>query len=222
MFADFLQAYLPVVESLRFGHPLAVEHAADPFPELDFGPVISADKATELRMNFDEGVRAGGIPLVHRTLHDGRFLDGQDKSAYVAPATHPAAADARGSCTIKEPFGPLDSIVLVDTESEFLAAMNASNGVARRVHRHATTPRSRTASPTSCRRSRSASTRLARAATARRSSAARGRRGRAPSSAATCSSRPSPDPPTAPRTRCSATSPSYSLYPPSAGLPAGA
>ena len=28
----------------------------------------------------------------------------------------------------KEPFGPLDSIVIVDTEAEFLAAMNASNG----------------------------------------------------------------------------------------------
>jgi acyl-CoA reductase-like NAD-dependent aldehyde dehydrogenase len=27
-----------------------------------------------------------------------------------------------------EPFGPLDSIVLVDTEAELIAAMNASNG----------------------------------------------------------------------------------------------
>ena len=27
-----------------------------------------------------------------------------------------------------EPFGPLDSVVLVDTEAELLAAMNASNG----------------------------------------------------------------------------------------------
>jgi acyl-CoA reductase-like NAD-dependent aldehyde dehydrogenase len=27
-----------------------------------------------------------------------------------------------------EPFGPLDSVVCVDTEAEFLAAMNASNG----------------------------------------------------------------------------------------------
>ena len=28
----------------------------------------------------------------------------------------------------REPFGPLDSIVVVDSESEFIAAMNASNG----------------------------------------------------------------------------------------------
>ena len=127
LFADFLQAYLPVVGSLKFGHPLAVEHAADPFPELDFGPVISADKATELRMNFDEGIRAGGIPLVHRTLHSGRFIDAQDTSAYVAPACV-LQPPTSWSLHHREPFGPLDSIVLVDTESEMLAAMNASNG----------------------------------------------------------------------------------------------
>ena len=127
LFADFLQAYLPVVSSIRFGHPLAVEHEADPYPELDFGPVISADKATELRMTFDEGIRSGGIPLVHRTLHDGRFIDGQDTSAYVAPATI-LQPPTSWSLHHKEPFGPLDSIVLVDTEAELLAAMNASNG----------------------------------------------------------------------------------------------
>ncbi|MDX6219502.1 MAG: hypothetical protein QOJ48_1183, partial [Frankiales bacterium] len=27
-----------------------------------------------------------------------------------------------------EPFGPLDSVIIVDTENELLAAMNASNG----------------------------------------------------------------------------------------------
>ncbi len=127
MFAEFLQMYLPVVASLKFGHPLAVEHAADPFPELDFGPVISADKAVDLHSAFDEGVRSGGIPLVHRQVHEGRFLDGQDTSAYVAPACilqPPTSWDLHH----KEPFGPLDSIVVVDTESEFLAAMNASNG----------------------------------------------------------------------------------------------
>ena len=121
MFADFLQAYLPVVESLRFGHPLAVENPADPFPELDFGPVISAVKATELRQNFDEAVRGGGIPLVHRSLREGSFLPHQDTSAYVAPACvlQPPSSWALHH---KEPFGPLDSIVIVDTEAEFLAA----------------------------------------------------------------------------------------------------
>lgn len=127
MFAEFLQAYLPVVESLRFGHPLAVENAADPFPELDFGPVISATKATELRQNFDDAVRGGGIPLVHRSLRDGAFLPHQDTSAYVAPACV-LQPPSSWSLHHREPFGPLDSVVIVDTEAEFLAAMNASNG----------------------------------------------------------------------------------------------
>ncbi|MEM1423454.1 MAG: aldehyde dehydrogenase family protein [Planctomycetota bacterium] len=127
LFPEFLEAYRPVVDALRFGHPLAVERPTDPYPELDFGPVISAGKASELRDNFEEGVRAGGIPLVRRALSDGAFLAGQDTSAYVAPATllePPASWTLRHS----EPFGPLDSIVLVDSEAELIAAMNASNG----------------------------------------------------------------------------------------------
>jgi acyl-CoA reductase-like NAD-dependent aldehyde dehydrogenase len=127
MFAEFLQTYLPIIDSVKFGHPLAVENPADPFPELDFGPVISADKASELHANFDQGVRSGGIPLVHRKVHEGRFIDGQDTSAYVAPACilqPPTSWDLHH----KEPFGPLDSVVVVDSEAEFVAAMNASNG----------------------------------------------------------------------------------------------
>ncbi|MCW2949067.1 MAG: aldehyde dehydrogenase family protein, partial [Thermoleophilia bacterium] len=127
LFAQFLEAYLPVLESLEFGHPLAVEAADDELPELDFGPLISARKASEVRAGFDEAVERGGIPLVARSVEEGRFLPGQDASAYVAPAAvlePPAAWSLRHS----EPFGPLDSIVLVDTEAQLLAEMNASNG----------------------------------------------------------------------------------------------
>jgi acyl-CoA reductase-like NAD-dependent aldehyde dehydrogenase len=60
-------------------------------------------------------------------LSDGRFLDGQDTSAYVAPACV-LAPPSNWSLHHAEPFGPLDSVVIVDTESELLAAMNASNG----------------------------------------------------------------------------------------------
>jgi acyl-CoA reductase-like NAD-dependent aldehyde dehydrogenase len=127
LFDQFLQSYLPVVHGLRFGHPLAVDDPADPLPELDFGPVIHADKARELRDRFDQAITGGGIPLIRRTLASGRFLPGQDTSAYIAPATvlePPTSWPLHHS----EPFGPLDSIVLVDTEAELLAAMNASNG----------------------------------------------------------------------------------------------
>ena len=99
----------------------------DPYPELDFGPVIHATKAAELAAQFDEAVHGRGIPLYHGSLGDGTFLDGQDISAYVAPACvlQPAAS---WSLHHAEPFGPLDSVVVVDTEAELLAAMNASNG----------------------------------------------------------------------------------------------
>jgi acyl-CoA reductase-like NAD-dependent aldehyde dehydrogenase len=48
-------------------------------------------------------------------------------SAYVAPASvlQPPAA---WSLHHAEPFGPLDSVVVIDTQAELLAAMNASNG----------------------------------------------------------------------------------------------
>jgi acyl-CoA reductase-like NAD-dependent aldehyde dehydrogenase len=127
LFDAFLHAYLPVVHGLRFGHPLAVEDAGDPLPDLDFGPVIHAEKADELRGCFDEAVSGGGIPLVRGNLASGRFLPGQDLGAYIAPA---ALLEPPSSWSLhhREPFGPLDSIVLVDTEAELLSAMNASNG----------------------------------------------------------------------------------------------
>jgi acyl-CoA reductase-like NAD-dependent aldehyde dehydrogenase len=127
LFPDFLEMYLPVLDSLKWGHPLAVENADDDLPELDFGPVIHATKAAELREHYAAALAGGAIPLKHRDPADGRFIDGQDTSAYVAPACvlePPHNWDLRHA----EPFGPIDSIVIVDSESELLAAMNASNG----------------------------------------------------------------------------------------------
>ncbi len=124
---EFLEMYLPVLQSLRWGHPLAVGSPDDALPELDFGPVISAVKAAELREQYAQAVSGGGIPLAHRRAEDGHYLDGQDTSAYVAPACilePPSSWGLRHA----EPFGPLDSIVVVDSEAELLAAMNASNG----------------------------------------------------------------------------------------------
>ncbi len=127
LFPQFLAMYLPVVAGLRFGHPLAVEAADDPLPDLHFGPVISAGKAAELGEHWAAAVSGRGIPLYRGSLADGRFLDGQDTSAYVAPA---CVLEPPNNWALRhaEPFGPLDSIVLVDSEAELLAAMNASNG----------------------------------------------------------------------------------------------
>ncbi|HEY2948673.1 MAG TPA: aldehyde dehydrogenase family protein [Micromonosporaceae bacterium] len=126
----FLEAYLPVVRSVRFGHPLAVDggwRAGDPLPELDFGPLISAAKAEELRRTVDEAVRGGAVPLYRGRVDGGAFLPGQDTSAYVAPSVL-LAPPGRSRLMHAEPFGPVDTIVVVDTTDELLAAMNASNG----------------------------------------------------------------------------------------------
>ncbi len=127
LFPAFLAMYLPVVAGIRFGHPLAVEAADAPFPDLDFGPVIHATKAAELSAALDEAVRGGGIPLARRSVGEGTFLDAMDTSAYTAPACV-LSPPANWSLHHAEPFGPLDSVVVVDTEAELLAAMNASNG----------------------------------------------------------------------------------------------
>ncbi|WP_405440116.1 aldehyde dehydrogenase family protein [Streptomyces niveus] len=127
LFADFLAAYLPAVRSIRLGHPLAVEHPDDPLPELDFGPLINAAKAKELDDQVAEAIDRGAVPVHHGSLADGCFLPGQDTSAYLAPVTllNPPPSSPLHHA---EPFGPVDTIVLVDTEAELLAAMNASNG----------------------------------------------------------------------------------------------
>ncbi|MFF0075898.1 aldehyde dehydrogenase family protein [Streptomyces sp. NPDC005494] len=127
LFADFLAAYLPAVRSLRIGHPLAVEHPSDPLPVLDFGPLINATKAKELHDQVTEAIDRGAVPLHQGSAADARFLPGQDTSAYLHPVTllNPPPSSPLHHA---EPFGPVDTIVLVDTEAELLAAMNASNG----------------------------------------------------------------------------------------------
>lgn len=123
----FLAAYLPVVQSVRFGHPLAVENDEDALPDLDFGPLISAAKAQELRDRVDDVLHRGAVPLYRGDIAAGRFIEGQDTSAYAAPVSLLAPPGA-SRLMHEEPFGPVDTIVVVDTENELLAQMNASNG----------------------------------------------------------------------------------------------
>lgn len=124
---SFLAAYLPVVQSVRFGHPLAVDADGEPFADLDFGPLISAAKAADLRASVEEALRWGAVPLYRGAVNSGRFLPDQDVSAYAAPVTLLAPPGA-SRLMHEEPFGPVDTIVVVDTEAELLAQMNASNG----------------------------------------------------------------------------------------------
>lgn len=124
---DFLDTYLSTVRSVRFGHPLAVDDEGEEFPALDYGPLISADKAIELDGRVREALRHGAIPLYRGGLDAGRFLPDQDVSAYHAPVALLAPPGA-SRLMHEEPFGPVDTIVVVDTEAELLAQMNVSNG----------------------------------------------------------------------------------------------
>ncbi|MEV7725327.1 aldehyde dehydrogenase family protein [Streptomyces sp. NPDC087917] len=126
-FDAFLSAYLPAVRAVRTGHPLAVAHPDDPLPDLDFGPLINAAKARELAEQTSEAVAHGAVPLFRGVLDPARFLPGQDTGAYLAPVTL-LSPPASSPLYHAEPFGPVDTVVLVDTEAELLAAMNASNG----------------------------------------------------------------------------------------------
>jgi acyl-CoA reductase-like NAD-dependent aldehyde dehydrogenase len=127
LFDEFLNAYLPVVGDLRFGHPLAVSSPGDPLPSLDFGPLIHDRKAKELHDLVDDAVGRGGVPLHRGELESGRFVPGQETAAYFPPVAI-LAPPASSPLHYAEPFGPVDTIVLVDTETELLAAMNASKG----------------------------------------------------------------------------------------------
>jgi acyl-CoA reductase-like NAD-dependent aldehyde dehydrogenase len=127
LFADFLAVYLPAVQTVRFGHPLAVADPDEDLPDLEFGPLINAAKAKELGDLVSEAIDRGAVPLHRGTLADARLLPGQDTSAYLPPVTllePPPSSPLHHA----EPFGPVDTIVLVDSEAELLAAMNASNG----------------------------------------------------------------------------------------------
>jgi acyl-CoA reductase-like NAD-dependent aldehyde dehydrogenase len=127
LFDQFLAMYLQVVGSLTFGHPLAVAEPDDEPPDLDFGPLINAAKVTELNQEIDLAIQMAATPLFRSSLEEGRFLPGQDTSAYLPPVAllDPPGASALGHA---EPFGPVDTVVLVDSPAELLAEMNASNG----------------------------------------------------------------------------------------------
>jgi acyl-CoA reductase-like NAD-dependent aldehyde dehydrogenase len=127
LFDQFLDMYLQVAQSLTFGHPLAVVDPEDEPPNLDFGPLINPAKVTELTQEIDLAIQMAATPLYRSSLQEGWFLPGQDTSAYLPPVAllEPPGASALGHA---EPFGPVDTVVLVDSPAELVAEMNASNG----------------------------------------------------------------------------------------------
>jgi acyl-CoA reductase-like NAD-dependent aldehyde dehydrogenase len=127
LFPQFLEMYLPVLKSLRCGNPTLVDEPGQSLPALDFGPLINAKKVEELRVLASEALGAGAIGLYEGTLDEALFLPSQDTSAYMPPM---ALLNVPRSARLyhNEPFGPLDSIIIVDRVEELVAEMNISNG----------------------------------------------------------------------------------------------
>ena len=127
LFPYFLDTYLKAVKSLRFGHPAAAPSGVDDPPSYDFGPLISPGKAAELRADVNEAVQRGATCVYEGQLDSQCFVAGQDRSAYFAPV---ALLDIPKHCTLYhlEPFGPVDSFLVVDRPDELIHEMNVSNG----------------------------------------------------------------------------------------------
>ena len=127
LFPKFLETHLQVLQSLKIGNPTVVDNEADELPTLDFGPVIKSAQVTELNELYRNALQNGATPLFDGKLNDDLFLPNQDKAAYAVPRSLvdlPKPAELY----YKEPFGPIDSIVLVNRIEELVGEMNISNG----------------------------------------------------------------------------------------------
>jgi acyl-CoA reductase-like NAD-dependent aldehyde dehydrogenase len=127
LFPRFLDSYLETVKRVRVGNPVAVAAPDDPLPVLDFGPLINRAQAGALRDAVRDAAAGGAIPLFTGELDASLFVPGQDTSAYLAPS---ALLNVPRSSVLqhKEPFGPVDTIVLVDSVEELVSELNVSNG----------------------------------------------------------------------------------------------
>lgn len=126
LFDDFLAAYLPAVRTLRVGHPWQWR-TPRPLPPARLRPtrqrgqgqgaVGPGRRGHRPRRRAAAPRRPGPRPLPARPGHER-----------VRPPGHAPEPTPSSPLHHAEPFGPVDTIVLVDTEAELLAAMNASNG----------------------------------------------------------------------------------------------
>src|ERR1700688_215406 len=124
---QFLEMYLRVLRGLCYGNPVMVEKETDPLPKLDFGPLINSKKVEELRVLYVEALGKGAISLFEGGVQESMIFPNQDTSAYVGPA---ALLNIPKNCKLyhNEPFGPIDTIVVVDHLEELITEMNVSNG----------------------------------------------------------------------------------------------
>lgn len=137
LFPEFLDTYLNTVRTLRVGHPLLVEEGlsavasaeagAIEAPTIDFGPLINNRKVEELRGHIADALSKGAVKLYKGELDEAMFLPGQDISAYLAPIAL-LGVPKNAHLYYNEPFGPVDTFMVVDTLDELVNEMNISNG----------------------------------------------------------------------------------------------
>jgi acyl-CoA reductase-like NAD-dependent aldehyde dehydrogenase len=127
LFPRFLETYVAVQKSLTFGHPLLVTNPRDPPPRLTYGPLINDRTVEDIRAKCSEALGLGAVIISEGRLEDGRFFPGQDVSAYLPPMAL-MNVPHRSRLYHSEPFGPVDTFVVVDSVEELIAEMNVSNG----------------------------------------------------------------------------------------------
>lgn len=127
LFPEFLEMYLNMLKSITYGHPLLVDNDSDEPPKIDFGPLINSKKMEEVDGMYHDAIGKGAVSLYRGKIDPENFLPHQDISAYYPPS---AVLNVPKNAQLyhNEPFGPLDSIVLVDSEEELISEMNISNG----------------------------------------------------------------------------------------------
>ncbi|EIM75021.1 aldehyde dehydrogenase [Nitritalea halalkaliphila LW7] len=127
LFPEFLEMYLNMLKSITYGHPLLVEEGSTTAPQVDFGPLINSKKVEEVDAMYHDAIAKGAVCLYRGKIDPAQFLPNQDISAYYPPT---ALLNVPKNALLyhNEPFGPLDSIILVDSEEELISEMNISNG----------------------------------------------------------------------------------------------
>ncbi|QSQ19126.1 aldehyde dehydrogenase family protein [Pyxidicoccus parkwayensis] len=116
----FVRTYVDAVSTLRVGHPLLGS-------PVDFGPLISPSKVEELRALIAEARELGATVLYQGELAEDAFTSQQERGAYLPPALL-FRLPQDSELYLREPFGPIDVLVSVDSEEELVREANISNG----------------------------------------------------------------------------------------------
>lgn len=116
----FVRTYVDTVSTLRVGNPVLGAH-------VDFGPLISPSKAEELRTLIAEARELGTAVLHQGALAEDAFTARQERGAYLPPVLL-FGIPRDSELYLREPFGPVDVLMSVDSEEELIREANVSNG----------------------------------------------------------------------------------------------